>query len=145
MSAFKAVISIIFSILSNYFLDSEKITNSAIQGFDTANKFVIAVLFAPLIETLIFQFLVIELVLFLLKRAKHSYGEFFSILVSSFLFSMTHSYSNYYILYAFISGFIYAYFYLFARKRNGMNGYLTVAFVHSFSNFTGFIFEILTS
>jgi hypothetical protein len=145
MAAFKALTSIIFVISANYFLDSEQITNRAIQGFDTANKFVLVVIFGPLVETFIFQFLVIELILIFFKRAKLSHGEIISIIIASFMFSMTHGYSTFYIFYAFISGFIYAYFYIFARKRKGMNGYLTVAFVHSFSNFSGFIYEILTS
>ena len=104
-----------------------------------ADVFVMSVFFAPLIETLVFQLLVIELTLLIFRIFRLNYGFCFSIVLSSILFGLTHSYNIYYIGYTMFSGAVLAFFYLIARNRKDMNGYLVVTIVHAVSNFFAFI------
>lgn len=70
---------------------------------------------APILETLIFQYAIIE-ILNSIKILKER--SIVIVMVSAVLFGISHSYSYLYIFYAFIIGLLLAYSYLIYKKRN---------------------------
>ncbi len=89
------------------------------------------IIIGPYIETLLFQTLVIFLICKIVKRPKYNFC--LSILLSAILFSISHTYSLYYVLYAFIGGVIYANAYYFARYKK-WSATLTVFIIHAIHN-----------
>ena len=130
-----------FDLISSFLgskLLSSFITNEPNLNFKEGLvfEFLIIVLFAPIIETLIFQFAVIELVLNYIKQ-KSTY--YIAVLLSGSLFGISHFYNLQYTIYCFIIGIGFALMYLIAKKRKDINPILLVFLVHSFTNLIGFI------
>lgn len=90
----------------------------------------LAVIIAPIIETLIFQHLV-----FLIFRKwipiKNKY--FWAIIVSSVLFGLMHKHNVIYIIFAFLQGITSGYCYYF-YKRNLVKAFWSTAVVHAANN-----------
>lgn len=105
-----------------------------------SEQFVLAVIIGPIIETLIFHFVLIELLLYLLKKT--IYRNYFVIVISAFLFSMVHYYSFSYLILSFFVGIIFSSAYIVAVKR-GMLPFAIVFLIHSFSNFLSFLYLVL--
>jgi len=107
----------------------------------TQDPFVVlckTVLVAPLIETLIFLVLVYELG----KRLRLNDGAF--LLLSSFLFAISHSYSFLYIIATLTSGLIYGILYLYLRKRyDAFRAVLFVSGIHAINNLIGWLYIVL--
>lgn len=97
-------------------------------------EFFTAVIVAPLVETLIFQFLVIEF-LYLTKIGKRKI-----VVLSAIIFSLTHYYSIGYILYAFSMGVIFSYSYVI--RKNATQAFLTVYAIHLLRNVLAFSLRI---
>jgi membrane protease YdiL (CAAX protease family) len=110
-------------------------------GQSLPDIFFTTVIFAPIIETLIFQFLIIESVLYLFKKLKISNSLFVSVAISGIFFGISHSYNIYYVLVTILLGFLLGFFYLIAKNHKYMNAFLTVCIVHSCSNLVGFIVD----
>ena len=110
-------------------------------GQSLVDIFFITVIFAPIIETLIFQFLIIESILFLFKKLELSNSLFASVIISGVFFGISHSYNIYYVLVTILLGLLLGIFYLIAKKHTSMNAFLTVCIVHSCSNLVGFIVD----
>ena len=87
-----------------------------------------AVIFAPLIETLIFQVAVFHL-LRLIKWSKKR--EYRIVLIGGILFGIVHFFSLFHIILATILGFFFMYVYI-ARYHKG--GYWMVVLLHAFVN-----------
>lgn len=96
--------------------------------------FFLAVIFAPIVETAIFQKFMIEK---LLRGKKERY--FLSFFISSICFGISHYYSLAYILKAFISGMLYSTLYITIHNKKG-KPFISVCFAHSIFNFIGFLF-----
>ena len=90
----------------------------------------LAVIIAPIIETLVFQHLI-----FLIFRKwipiKNKY--FWAILISSVLFGLMHKYNVIYIIFAFLQGITLGYCYYF-YKRNLVKAFWSTALVHAAHN-----------
>jgi len=125
----------IYIIISSYIINifDSSITESANLNTSILGIFIISVIIAPLLETFIFQFLVIELL--------HTFklDNTTIIFISAALFALSHYYNLIYILIIFLPGLIYATYYLYL-KHNNKNGFLPVFFLHSLSNLIPFIF-----
>ena len=78
-------------------------------------EWLVIVIVAPLIETLLFQSLIIELVCKLFKRPRRNL--FISVTASSVAFALSHSYSISYIIITFLAGVILALAYYLGRYR----------------------------
>ncbi|WP_187328790.1 CPBP family glutamic-type intramembrane protease [Echinicola rosea] len=114
-----------------------------LEGQTLSYIFMMTVLFAPLLETLIFQLAIIEITLFVFNRFSFPKRTSFAIALSSILFGLSHWYNIYYVGFTVLAGISYAVFYLIARSRKDMNGYITATVVHAFSNLFGFIVDDL--
>ncbi|MDO8997083.1 MAG: CPBP family intramembrane metalloprotease [Sediminibacterium sp.] len=106
--------------------------------FDTKfEEFLIVVLFAPLLETLIFQYSIIS---YILGRRSNAY--LFACIFSAALFGLSHFYSPEYILKTFFSGLIFGTLYLVAQNKNN-NAFIVVAVTHSLYNFIIFFLRLI--
>lgn len=101
------------------------------------NEFLfLVVVFAPIIETLIFQLFLYNL----LSRIGIK-NEIIFILLMSFAFSQMHWYHWLYVIAAFINAIFLNYFYLYVyRKKNEIIAVLLTILLHSSYNLFGFLF-----
>ncbi|MGF1587044.1 MAG: type II CAAX prenyl endopeptidase Rce1 family protein [Bacteroidales bacterium] len=93
------------------------------------------VVFGPIVETIIFHFLLMELLLFIFKKTKNQ--EYWVVLISAIIFSLIHYYSIQYRIYSFFAGIIFSSAYLVARK-NKMLPFAVVFIIHSVYNLISF-------
>lgn len=103
--------------------------------FTKLNIFIGSVIFGPLIETFIFQFLIIEILLSL-KLNKN-----LILLISTILFSLSHNYNVIYIIAMLFPGLLYSSYYLFLKVEKRKNIFLTIFILHSLSNLIAFILD----
>jgi membrane protease YdiL (CAAX protease family) len=104
-------------------------------GFLATNQVVldllIAIIVAPLIETLLFQALIIEITCRFIKRPRKNI--WISVIVSSVAFALSHTYCISYIFITFLAGIILALAYYLGRYRK--EGVIVLVFViHSVYN-----------
>ena len=99
-------------------------------------KLAIIVFLAPIIETVIFQFIPIEI----LKNTKLR-NPVFLILIPSLIFAGAHWYHFIYIIMAFVGGIILNYYYVETQKISKYS-FLLVVLLHSLYNLYGFIFVV---
>lgn len=95
--------------------------------------FVGMVIIAPLFETLVFQFLILELLI----RLKVSPS--ISIVISLLIFSLFHNYNTTYIIYIICAGWVLPYYYMALRQQGKYNKILFVSLLHAASNGISFL------
>lgn len=88
------------------------------------DRFIKLILVAPFLETLIFQFGIIEFI----KKMKGK--DSLAILISALAFSLAHAYSIVYILMMIPSALILAVYYSYLRKGSRTLAYLSVSLLH---------------
>lgn len=107
------------------------------QNFSIA-YLVKAVFLGPLLETFIFQFIIIEFLLYLKK------SKFLSVISSGLLFGFLHLFNSdpiFYFIFATIAGTFFAYVYILYKQKLNTNPFLMVFLLHSTYNFGVFIFN----
>jgi hypothetical protein len=124
--SFYILVSCIFFTLSKI-IPNPVILKSNFEFSSFREKIFIALLIAPLIETLFIQFLIIELLSALLPKQ-----IFFACLMSSAIFSLNHLFSVLYVVFTFIGGIILALAFFSGGK--GWRGFLLVFCIHAFYN-----------
>ena len=132
-------VDFIFSLLIGSLVilyDPKALDIPFIENFSSAKLFTITVIIAPLIETFIFQYLIIEF-LFRFKKIKIN----IIILVSALAFGFAHNYNFFYVLIICISGFIYASYYLYLKIKGIKFPFLYICSLHALSNFLVFILD----
>ncbi len=103
--------------------------------------FLIAIIVAPFVETLLFQSLIIEIVCKFIKRPRNNI--WIAVLASSSAFALNHTYSISYIIITFLAGFILAFAYYLGRYRKE-SAIVLVFFIHSLYNMTTSIYNLCT-
>lgn len=86
----------------------------------------------PLIETIIFQILIIKLIGF------YSTNKNVAVVFSALLFSLSHIYSLPYFIYAFLAGLLFANLY-FIAKNNNLSTFKIIFYTHALSNMAIYI------
>lgn len=105
--------SFIFSTLAELFYSS--LGEGFNRNYSFNEKIVLFVIIAPILETLIFQYAIIEIC----KRIKMALK--YCCLVSALAFAIFHLYNIFYFLYAFIAGLMFAYLYIKGKNiRNAI-------------------------
>lgn len=132
-----AYMTILSIILSNIFAAISGITGENLKGVDFSKyskteEFVLVVFIAPLIETLIFQYLVIKGVRYLTKNIH------IQCIVSAVLFSLNHNFNVLYMIDAFFIGLILGYTFLIAKIKKSYPFWATFL-VHLLLNFYVFV------
>lgn len=116
--------SLSFSFLA-YFITGNGLRNHSIDNMSAKDQFLVAVFLGPIIETLIFQYALIESV-------RQKIRPLYACILSAFAFALAHFYSVYYFLFALISGLIFAYMYYL--EKSVIKSFLVVLTAHFLYN-----------
>lgn len=131
------VIVLLLNFLNNYIFAilAKHFSISLNKGFDDnysfTEKIVLFIIIGPIIETLLFQYVVIEIC----KDQKMALK--YCCLLSAFIFASLHLYNVFYFLYAFVTGLLFAYLYL--AGKNEKNAILLTLVTHIIYNGIAFI------
>lgn len=121
-----SIISIIYTYISSELIEYLKIDENFIGGITFKNitqEILVGLILGPIIETIIFQFAVYKVIFYfkniIQKRLFKKEAQFlvFYIIISTLLFSFSHSYSFFYIFLMIIPGAILAYSFYFFKKN----------------------------
>lgn len=124
--------SVVFSII--YQETPDKLANP-IDKLTLPKLIFAAVLLGPLLETFIFQYLLINICLRISERW-NAISKAFAAVVSASAFAISHSYSIEYQLSVICPGLAMAFIYLYFNKNyNRKTAFYTVASFHAFLNF----------
>ena len=133
------ILESVFSVITSFFatLYDPEITN-IFEGLNLslAEIFILTVIIAPLIETFIFQYLIIEF-LFRFKKIKVN----IIILISVLAFGCSHYYNLIYVLVMCVVGFIFASYYLYLKIKEIRYPFLYICSLHALCNFLVFILD----
>lgn len=132
------IIKIVFSIVTSLIATAidPALTATPYNDLPLGRDFLLTVVFGPIFETILFQFLVIE-------AAYHfKLKTIYAVLISAGLFGITHHYNLVYILVTFISGLLYAVSYVYIRQRYQVStAFVFVLGLHSLYNATALILD----
>lgn len=103
-------------------------------------KIIFSLIIVPLIETLLFQSLIIEIVCKFIKRPRHNL--YVAIILSAFAFAFSHTYSISYVVFTFVGGLILAFAYYIGRYRRE-NAFLLVVIIHALYNLWTILLNVL--
>ncbi|UJP66762.1 CPBP family glutamic-type intramembrane protease [Mongoliitalea daihaiensis] len=137
--AMEVFYTITSSWVVNWLVDDSVFEIDFLQDMSTTEIFWVAVFLGPLLETFLFQYLIIELVFWFESIIKKQIPLLIPILLSAIPFGLTHDYNTYYLVTATISGVIFAFFYIMAKQVNGLNPFWSVFSVHAAMNLVSFI------
>ena len=130
---FKIINGYVFTYINHRFF---KLENAIFEELSEKEMFFLAVVLAPIIETLIFQLFLYRL----LDKTRINNMPIIIILMS-FAFSQAHWYHWLYVVAAFINGIFLNYFYLYTyKKKNELIAVLLTIVLHSSYNLLCFVF-----
>ena len=110
-------LSLLINFSMNLIPSADSSVNDALDHIhELYGRFLYIVILAPLVETILFQAIPVELIGKCIKNEKLNF--FLSVFLSAFIFSSVHMYSIYYIVYTFFAGFILALAYFLCKYRN---------------------------
>ncbi len=128
------VFSILLCSLFVSFISSKFFNRSLTEGFSdfksAREAFLLGVLLAPFLETLVLQAAIIE-------TAKKRVSPPYACLLSAFVFALVHFYNIFYFFYGILSGLIFAYLYYIGSLTS--KGFILTLSVHMFYNFIVFV------
>lgn len=101
-------------------------------------EILLAVFLAPIIETLLFQLLIIEIIRKIIKRPKKNICV--ALLLSSTAFALNHTYSLGYFVITFLGGFVLALAYYLGIFRRE-NAFVMVLLIHSLYNLSAVLYN----
>ena len=107
-------------------------TDVAVSNSSLIEAFIVSVIIAPLIETLIFQYVIIK---YLRKLNILKNRNSIIILISAILFGLAHTYSLQYVIHMFFIGILLAYSFSIYEKKES-SPFWTVCAIHSLRNLT---------
>ena len=129
--------------LGSYFFNIGKLHNySKFAHISIIKLFFYKVLLAPLIETLLFQFIIIEFFLLIFKGNK----VIIALIISASVFGYSHYFNTQNVLYSLFAaliGLIFASIYILTKRRKDINPFLLVFFVHLSINLFAFVINDL--
>lgn len=133
------IVNFFFNYLISTFYPQINMFNTEVQHFYGAERFWIPVVVAPLLETFIFQYALLEFFLYLFGKLK--YTHLISVVLSGILFGLIHSFNTFYVFATFIAGIIFAYEYIYFYKKSRTLAFWAVFFTHFINNLTAYLLE----
>jgi len=116
-------------------------TNTSVNIIEQFNNIIITFLFVvvwgPIFETVIFQFILINLIKTFTQNTK--YTMFLSIVIPSIVFGSSHPYNIYYFAFGTIIGLVYSSTYYISQFFRKENGFIIVLLLHSSNNLLAFL------
>lgn len=128
---------LIYSFLDLFFIGFSDIKTN----YSIADIIIVSMIFAPLFETFIFQYLILKLPFHFFKFKKTKSNILILCSMSSLFFGSQH-YQNFgYMIFAFILGVYLSFAFVYAeyQSKYKINGYKLVVTIHFFINFTAFL------
>ncbi|WP_276358920.1 CPBP family intramembrane glutamic endopeptidase [Daejeonella sp. H1SJ63] len=129
------ILSSVFAILRQkygYSMDPKML------NFDSVlEEFIVVVVVAPVFETVVFQYFMITLMLFLAQRFFKRDLAAFAIILPAICFGFSHTYNNLYVLNTFLAALMINYFYILVKSRN-QNAFILTVILHALYNFSVF-------
>lgn len=122
------VSSILVSFVSGKFFD-QSLTNGFPSFKSAREAFLLGVLLAPLLETLLLQAAIIE-------TAKKRMSPFYACLLSALIFGLVHLYNVFYFIYGILAGLILSYIYYIGSLTK--RGFIVTFGSHMLYNFIVF-------
>lgn len=129
---FLSLLSFIISLPLLLIIDSVWPGEALNRDFSKLHFFLLATFIAPVVETFIFQYAIIEI----LRKWIKSTGLI--ICVSAILFAASHLSSYAYAFANLLNGFVFAFTYIIAKKKNFLP-FISTATVHALRNLSAFI------
>lgn len=122
--------------------------NDQLRSIPKIMQFILSIFIAPLVETAFFQYLPIVLTLKILLELNliSSYSKkhfYYTLIISSLLFALIHTFSLVYFFVAFILGLYFGYITIiseFVREKR-INAFISVGLVHAVLNLIAFLFD----
>jgi len=127
---------ILFVVFAVFFLVDLRYEEVSLNGFESKEipryaLVLLGVFVAPLVETFFFQFLIYELAVKFFKKMNRKV----IFLVSAGLFALTHYYSWFFMLYAFIGGLLFIFYYHKLKIQFGtLYSFAGLFIIHSLFN-----------
>jgi membrane protease YdiL (CAAX protease family) len=109
---------------------------NGLDSFSAIGRFFLIIILAPIVETLIFQYIPNEI----MENSKVK-SYFLKIIIPSFLFSLVHIYHPIYIVMTFIAGVLLNKFYIDTKKQTRLFFSLTIL-LHAMYNLYGYLFVV---
>lgn len=103
---------------------------TSIEAGSLVTKIIVGSIVGPIIETLIFQYGIIEI---LSDKKIFKEKKIIVAIISALLFGSTHSYSFLYVIYAFLIGLVLAYSYITYKKKS-FSAFWVVVIIHCIRN-----------
>ena len=128
------------SFILKYFVSDDILSIDFLEGKSLLYIFSTSVIFGPLIETFLFQYCVIELILYFKKTISF---KILALFLSASLFGLVHYYNIYYIVFTVIIGFVFAFIYLIGKERHDTNSFRVTWLAHVIMNLIAFIYNDL--
>jgi hypothetical protein len=125
-------LNIILSLLYSYILNFLKYNYkpNPIPYSNIYEEFFLVVCFAPIFETIIFQYLPVYIF--------RNFDKKLTIIVSTFFFALSHWFNIINFIYGFFIGILFILGYFYSVKK-GTNPILTILFSHTFYNLYAFV------
>jgi hypothetical protein len=137
---------ILIAAIFEYLLSGAQANTSNVGfiGLNLFDEFMIVVVLAPIFETLIFQFGVIELFGKIPWIKNHQRLDVVAIISSGVIFSFSHFQSSFYIFSSFVSGLLYSGSYIFIKHRFNISiATILIMVCHCLYNLFVFLMEHL--
>ncbi len=128
------ILFVFFGIPDYFFNIMSGVKNEATTNLKPTELFITTVIVAPLLETFLFQYGIIKSIVYLSDNKYKTQA----IILSAMAFTLIHSYSIIYMIYAFIMGLFFGILYFTSLKKK-LYPFLVIAFVHALFNFTVFM------
>jgi len=125
----------LFNYINNIYFNYKSNGND-LNDFKPILKLTIIVILAPIIETLVFQYLPNKLLNKLGVK-----NEFLLVFIPAMIFGLVHFYFWLYAISAFVGGILLNFLYLYIKNKNQIYVSLLIVFLfHSFYNLYGYLF-----
>lgn len=111
------------------------LTDSPYAKYGLVETFILLVVVAPLVETMLYQFAIIEILL------KIRTPPWWCIIISALVFGFSHWYNFAYVVVTFVDGLMLAYYYFKLRPQNYTNKVLWVMLLHASANIVAYVYN----
>jgi len=141
LTVLTVLVHLIFSLLSSYFtqLLGLRVTTNFPLFESIEQEFFAVVIFAPFVETLIFQYFLINLTISLTRFLFKKESIVLAIILPAAVFGLAHTYNYIYVVSTFIVGLLLNTFYILVKYRKH-DAYSCTTIVHGLYNL--FIFGL---
>jgi|SRR5665647_315292 len=135
------IILILTSFIISLLIPEGSIRNPVVESFEKDGPltlFLFACVFAPFVETFLFQSLPFQLANLLFKHKKRL---FFYLITAPLFFGYMHDYNIFYSLTGCLIGFILCFFFYIAKQRK-QSALILVTIIHALNNLLAFLVTI---